>query len=249
MKGLLIVLTTLFSLATNAKLLLVGDSEHPPYSYLDGDELKGVYYEIVSQALKDYDVDITIELHPWKRALKMVELGKADGIFPPHYFPTKRPFISTYSDQVLQENVAVFCSGDDKLDDLSWPQDFTNKTFVLSQGVKMGGDEFWSAVDNKQIDAFEVEGPEEALMMLSKGRADCHINDMFTLLWHQKVMGESSDTLQEMKILSSSGGHLGLAAHLPLQDAQKLLSYFNQQLSEMSQQGITQVIIDRNTVK
>ncbi len=80
--------------------------------------------------------------------------------------------------------------------------------------------------------------------MFSKGRADCHINNMFTLLWHQKVMGESTGTLQEMEILSPSGGH-----HVPLQDAQKLLSYFNLQLSEMNQQGITQVIIDRNTVK
>ncbi|MCX4027166.1 transporter substrate-binding domain-containing protein [Endozoicomonas sp. SM1973] len=239
--------------------IVVGDSLHPPFSYLDNGVPKGIYTEIIKQAFKRIGrEDITIELMPWKRALHMVKSGKAEGIFPPHYFPAKRPFLGYYSIPIMQEISTVFCNiknlmkiGINFKQLKAWPDDLKHARFVLSLGVLMGGNKFWQGVNNNEINATKVSGPENAIRKLAPGRLDCHINDRVTIQWYLKALKnkypsiEIEDIMEIFKI-EEEAGYLALSADFSNKDATSFLEKFNSEIQSMKEEGVIQQIIDRN---
>lgn len=249
------LLLAFISLSSHADILVVGDSGHPPYSYIENGEKKGIYFDIVNEALKDFKPMVKIEMYPWKRALKLVESGDAQAIFPPHYFPQRRPYISLYSQRILNEQVTVICNPDTislNGQQRSWPSDFFGNTFALSSGVKMGGEAFWQAINEEKITRYEAHGPREALMMLNKGRVDCHVNDLFTLLWQISDLENGTNVhMQNLRnntqTISSSGGHLGVSDTLEQSLATKLIEHFNTRLVEMHKSGFVQATIEKYT--
>lgn len=164
-------------------LVIVGDAYHPPYAYLEDNHVKGIYADIIRETIALMpDYTPKIELYPWKRALKRVQQNDAHALFPPYYFPDKRPYLSLYSDPILVEEAVVFCNkhafAKQNLDipiHSQWETELSVMRFVVSRGVQMGGDKFWQNVKKGVIKVIEVEGPKAALNMLARGRADCHM--------------------------------------------------------------------------
>lgn len=236
-------------------ILIVGDSQHPPFSYLDNGEPKGIYTDIMRMALDKMQPQdkVIIELYPWKRAIDMVRSGRAKAIFPPHYFPQKRPYLSLYSQPLMVEYASVFCNratladkGIALSDSLRWPDDLMQAKFVLSRGVKMGGDQFWHAVEQRQIDVTEVNGPRNAIKMIVNGRRDCHINDRVTVEWYLKERHHNNkDNVALAKIIAEEAGYLATSALWNSEQSQPFIDRFNQQISQMINNGSVQAIIDK----
>ncbi|MDG3085098.1 transporter substrate-binding domain-containing protein [Vibrio hannami] len=238
-----------------SKILIVGDSQHPPFSYLENGENKGIYTEIVQQTLSRMsDSSAVIELYPWKRSLSMVERGEAQAIFPPHYFPEMRPYLIDYSAAMMTEYASVFCNADileekgvssDK--GSTWPSDYRQLSFALSRGVKMGGDEFWSAVETRTISAEEVNGPENALNMVLTGRKDCHINDKVTVLWYLKnVFSEDKvNNVVLSTVIAEEAGYLAVGSMWEEVERSAFLSEFNHHLNLLINDGTVEEIIHR----
>ncbi len=249
----------LLNTAYAERLLIVGDSLHPPFSYLNGQSAKGIYSDIVSGALEKMGEDgFAIKLVPWKRALYMVETGGAVGIFPPHYFPDQRPFLRSYSVPIMAETSTVYCNvrqldklGFHSRPEPTWPDDFVDLRFALSLGVLMGGDEFWGLVNLGKLDVIRVPGPDNAMQLLNLGRADCHINDRVTIQWYLKALQHQypsfqPDYIKEIVRIEEEAGFLALSSHWPMQQADPFLRQFNETIEQMRKAGEIQDIILRN---
>lgn len=152
------LVSLLFSIHASASqhettVTILGPPDYPPYSYQGEQGPKGIYPDLfreISEQLGDYRIEI--ELLPWKRALKLVEVGHYIAVYPPYHWPKERPWMTGYSEPLLQEPVAVFCRRD-VLDHArpNWPDDY----FGLRIGVDLGnlapGPRFFEAVKAKKI--------------------------------------------------------------------------------------------------
>ena len=78
----LIALLASFSGITFGKTLTLVTINHPPHSYLEEGRVTGAVTMAMRQAFSDLGYKVEIKLVPPIRALKMVELGSADGIYP-----------------------------------------------------------------------------------------------------------------------------------------------------------------------
>jgi polar amino acid transport system substrate-binding protein len=237
----------------NSEVLIIGYSNHPPYSYQEDGQIKGIYHDIIKTVLDRMpSYKSRLGSAPWKRALKMVESKDAQGVFPPHIFPTERPYLVRYSSPIMTEEVSIYCNvnlleENKTIDsDNEWPQAFKEYLFVYTRGVLLGEKRFWDDVEVEGIDVVEVEGVETALSLLYSGRADCHVNDSFTVDWvlqNNKLLklNQASKSIKKLTTLYESAGRLGVNEFDGVED---FVREFNVHLQAIQEEGIQQQIID-----
>jgi polar amino acid transport system substrate-binding protein len=56
--------------------------EYPPYVYIEEGEVSGLATDLVRQVFAQMNKEVIIEVLPWARALKLMQEGGADGIYP-----------------------------------------------------------------------------------------------------------------------------------------------------------------------
>lgn len=205
--------------ATKIELLVLGDDNYPPYSYLNKDgEPSGVYVEILQAVFSQMEAyDVEIQMVPWQRALAALEAGNVFAIFPPYYYDDRRFFIGRYSVPLYEEKVVVFCSPEVlEAKPRIWPDDFFGLVIGVNQGFALGGTAFWSAVEKQKIDLSQAQGNRQNLLMLMDGRIDCYLNDRLSIthiLDQLLAAGEWSGPLpQETLVVKRYQGHLAYVA-------------------------------------
>lgn len=135
--------------ATPTSVVVYGDDAYPPYSYEENGQAKGIYADILSAVFARMpDYQVTVSPIPWKRGLKMLKTGKGFALFPPYYYPDKRPYIFPYSTPILPEEVVVFCHPDRVRGRplTRWPDDYFGLKIGLNEAFEIGGQAFWRAV-------------------------------------------------------------------------------------------------------
>lgn len=67
------------------KVVLLGDDDYAPYSYVENGQFKGMYVELLNKASELLKPAYEVELkpRPWKRSLADLENGTAFALFPP----------------------------------------------------------------------------------------------------------------------------------------------------------------------
>jgi|GEM_PF-3202977 len=187
----------------------------------------------------------------------MIKNGSAQAIFPPHYFPSKRPFINQYSVPLMTELSAVFCNetalkarGMNIDVNLLWPDSFMWAKFALSRGGKMGSKRFWQAITDKRIKANEVNGPKNAIEMMLRGRVDYHINDLVTVAWYlNSILSNHNPELKHkmklVKIIAEEAGYLATSTGWEPAQSEEFMIRFNRQFLLMHNDGIVTDIIEK----
>jgi polar amino acid transport system substrate-binding protein len=159
---------------------LLLDEAYPPYSYRTGEEVTGIYADILRAAeprLRGYR--LKLEPQPWRRALAEVEAGRALAVVPPYYRPQERPWMAPYSVALLEERVVVFChrqvfaKGPRK----RWPDDYQGLRFGNNPGYLSADQPFWQAVRRGLILIEEAPGNRANLQKLLRQRIDCYFNE------------------------------------------------------------------------
>ncbi|MDV7339176.1 transporter substrate-binding domain-containing protein [Terasakiella sp. A23] len=83
--------------------------EFPPYEYTDGDgNAAGLAVETVKEICQRLKLDIEIEVLPWARALKDVEMGASDLIFTAYFTEERAEFLRYVNEVIMPQEVAVF---------------------------------------------------------------------------------------------------------------------------------------------
>lgn len=79
------------------KVILFGDDDYAPYSYMEDGEFTGMYVDILKKAALKLAPAYEVEWQPrpWKRGLAEMESGSAFGLFPPG-LKKERTYIGPY---------------------------------------------------------------------------------------------------------------------------------------------------------
>lgn len=207
------------------RVTLHGDADYFPYSYAEGNVLKGLYSELIREIdarLPEYE--IVLEPIPWKRGLVMLQEGEAFGLFPPYRFEAERPFIKPYSASLGNEDLVIVCREDRLPSDFKgrWPEDYEGMTLSVNLGFAVQSEPFWAAIRAGRVKRAEFPSNSESLIQLAAfGNVDCYVNDRDAIsASHARLVkrfgyGTAERKLapiRETTVLSPQTAHIGYAA-------------------------------------
>ena len=165
-------------LGDQIKAVHLADSPWPPYTIgeIGQQATGGVGVDLVRQIFGALGIEVSIEMHPWKRVLKMAEFGRVDG--PTLLMKTlEREAYLVYTDPVFEAR-EVFYFNKDRFGDFNW-QNFSDlKPYTI--GVIGGysyGDAFLEAIGSQGLKTEEAVSTEVNFQKLYAGRIDFYLED------------------------------------------------------------------------
>ncbi|MGR6874811.1 substrate-binding periplasmic protein [Pseudomonas sp. HK3] len=223
------------------EVTIYGDKNYPPYSYEVNGIPKGIYVDVLNLAFSNMpDYDITIQMIPWSRGIKYIEVGKGLALFPPYYLEARTPWM-LFSESILKENVAVFGKSENLEDKTKWPEDFYGYKIGLTRGYNpfsMGGDNFGKAVKSEKITIEEANSNHENLIKLEKGRIDFYITD-------QLIDIKPYPLIKRGMIVNTNHGYLGFTQKNEVfKYKADFIQQFNRIIIDLKQSGEIQKIVE-----
>ena len=116
---------------TRRKVIVGGDFDYKPFSYLDENgEAKGYDIDIVRAIAKQYDLDVDFRLTNWNDALKSLEIGDVDMLVS-ILFTESRNEIYDFTIPQTEEFYAIFVRNYSTIDEIS---DLSGKRIISLEG-------------------------------------------------------------------------------------------------------------------
>lgn len=196
------------------KVILYGDENYAPYSYVEGGRFKGMYVDILKQAAQRLKpaYDVTLLPVPWKRGLADLEFGSAFALFPPG-LKRERTYIDRYSAAIYRETVVVFCN--DAVMTVprkNFPDDFAGLTVGVNLGFLLS-DRLMQAAKLGTVKLESAKNNEANLKKLAGRRIDCFASDRAAARYAARLLepyfATSSFKLQEAVELSGEDTFIG----------------------------------------
>jgi polar amino acid transport system substrate-binding protein len=200
------------------QITILADDSFPPYSYVENNELKGIYVDIVKAAailLKSH-YRVSLEGVPWQRALMSVKEGRVLGVLPPYKHIARRNYIWPYSLAIMSETVVAYCQNEINIIDYfsaNSPLPLAPLNVGINSGYMIFSDEIQAAIDKDKMVVWENKSTGANLMKLQSKRIDCYLNDrlaiQYELLRLNKARGLNFDGVSESLIVMSQTAHIG----------------------------------------
>lgn len=169
-------------------VVLYGDDDYPPYSYVEQGQFKGLYVDLLrlaAKAMPGYRIDL--QPRPWRRGLAELEKGTSFGLFPPG-MKAERTFIAPYSVPLYRETVALFCHPDVmKTARKHFPADFSGLTIGVNAGFLLSQ----RLIDAAHLGLVTLEpakGNEANLKKLALKRIACYASDRAAARYSAKLL-------------------------------------------------------------
>jgi polar amino acid transport system substrate-binding protein len=225
-------------------VILYGDDNYAPYSYVEDGHFKGMYIDILTAAAKKLAPEYVIELRPipWKRGLADLEIGNAFGLFPPG-LKLERNYIQPYSIVLYRETVVLFCN--DKI--MQTPRKVFPDNFIgLTIGVNAGfllSDRLMQAAKQDLVKLDPAKGNETNIEKLALNRIDCYASDRAAALYSAKHLPSSFSqgvvTLKEAVELSGEDTFIAYSAKNNPAYKSDFVAKMNAVLGSMKKSGET----------
>ena len=158
-------------------VILYGDDDYAPYSYVEKGVFKGMYIDILRAAasrMPGYRVEL--QPRPWKRGLDALETGRVFGLFPPGR-KTERPYVQPYSAMLYRESVVLFCH--DAVMHTArphFPDDYAGLTIGVNTGFLLS-EKLMAPARQGLLRLEAAKGNEANLRKLALRRIDCYASD------------------------------------------------------------------------
>lgn len=194
-------------------VILYGDSDYPPYSYVENGRFTGIYVDMLTLAARKMAPEFNVELRPlpWKRGLAEMENGRAFGLFPPG-LKKERGYITVYSVPLYRETIVLFCSDKVmKTPRVKFPDDFAGLTVGVNAGFLLSA----RLIDAAKLGLVRLEpatGNDANLKKLALGRTDCYASDRGAALFSAKRLATPRMLLREAVELSGENTYIGYSA-------------------------------------
>lgn len=226
------------------KVIIYADENYPPYSYVEKNELNGIYVEIIKEINEKLpDFEIELKPIPWTRGLKMLEDGKAYGLIPPYYKPEERPYI-IYSTPILLEKIVIV--GFDK-EQKKWPDDFVDSTIGINRGFVI-----FTPEEKEKLIIEEANSTGENLLKLIHERIDYYANDKHSItlelkkMQNKKVINQQIvDKIKEVSSLREEWGYIGYSRTFDFSRRNEFERLVNQEIEKMKIDGTIDKIINK----
>ena len=239
-KNIFIIILVFLSFADAKELFLV-TLEAPPAEYLENNKATGANVDIATEALARLGYDVKIGFYPWKRALRMIEFGQADGILDAGYNQDRARYMYFPKEAISTEEWYGFKK---KGSLLTLDEDFSN-----AKDIKLGvarafiyGGEIQKAIDNGMF-KFLDEGHNNIsnVKKLLADRFDMFIGVKATIFLHAKKTGDL-DKIEIVKktgtdenyLLNSSRTYLGFSKK---RVNKELVEKFSKSIAQMKADG------------
>lgn len=140
-------------------------------------EVCGLIVDTLKEVSKNTNIQISVKISPWARALRQVNQGQSDAIMPALYteeraqlitYPTE-PLIHFYSSVIIKRK-------DDPFQYQSLSKIGSNKIIAKVRAMLIDK-EFDQAYSKNQLNVVEVLTLDDALQMLLRGRVDLVVAD------------------------------------------------------------------------
>lgn len=252
--GLLLATVGVATAASAGETVIIeGDDAFPPYAYVENNQYKGIYVELISLAAKQLapHYNVVLKPTPWKRGLKNLETGKSMALFAP-FRNKERGYIGTYSTPLYRETVALFCT--DAVMDKSprkFPEDFAGLTIGANLGFYLG--EQIAAASKAQV--FTLRESKGNLQKLQSGEIDCYANDRLATYYSFNTLRDKqrrrnltrfmSFRLNQAQELSSEETYIAYSATYPASYKDDFIKQMNAALSQLEESGVINQLIGR----
>ncbi|MBU2550505.1 MAG: transporter substrate-binding domain-containing protein [Proteobacteria bacterium] len=242
---LLVILLALAEpgLGGEARVVRLVDAPWPPFTTGEhGQPAGGLVPPLVKSLFDRIGIRVTIELVPWKRALKMVELGQADGI-PLLMKTEERDRYLVYSDMLFESRERFFYHAG-RLKGFSWLSfaDLKTYRFGLVSGFSYGRG-FLDALKQYGFEVQYAPTSELNFRLLEAGRVDLVLEDETVarvLIADQPVWREAFRA--DEKTVTIVPLYMGLSARGQALD---LLPSINRTIAQMKSEGVIDRILGR----
>jgi polar amino acid transport system substrate-binding protein len=234
-----VIASALTSVAHGAeKVIIYGDDDYAPYSYVENGQFKGIYVDVLKKAIQKMPPNYQVELQPipWKRGLDQLESGAGFALFPP-YLKKERTYIQPYSVSMLREEVVVFCHEDVmKSARKKFPDDFSGLTIGVNAGFALS-DTLGTAAKSGKLRLSEAKGNESNLKKLANKRVDCYANDRASILYTAKKLRADPQfgnfKLIEAAMLAGEAAYIGYSANSKVSYKADFIEKMNAALNEV----------------
>jgi polar amino acid transport system substrate-binding protein len=200
------------------KVVLYGDEDYAPYSFVENGEFKGMYVDMLKKAAQRLAPEYEIELQPrpWTRGLAELQRGASFALFPPG-LKKERPYIEPYSIPLYRETVVLFCNDDVmKTSRKKFPDDFVGLHIGVNAGFLLS-ERLMNAVNTGQMTLEPVKGNEANLKKLALKRVDCYASDRAAALYSAKRLRPYLDargfTMREAVELSGENTYIAYSMY------------------------------------
>lgn len=231
---LCLIATNLFS-----KPLHIVAGDFPPYVYKEGDQVKGFNVELLKEIFKRMNLDFYIEIYPWARALRMIEQGSAEAMFP--LFKTEERLIFTdYSAPFTTEDTALFVMKNRAIEFGQSLDELSGYTFGRVRGYSSGY-KLDKLIKDGSIRVEKANDSKSNLMKLLHGRIDILIEARYVALYELKKANQL-DNVEMLAIVNENISYLGFSK---IRENRKLISEFNSTLQDIKKDGTYEQIVNK----
>lgn len=235
------------------EVILYGDDDYPPYSYVENGVFKGVYVEFLQQAVAKLPPKYRVRLRPipWKRGLQELEQGKSLALFPP-YKLASRSYIHPYSTALNHESVALFCrQGLLHQTHNRFPDDFADMKIGINLGFTLS-EKLQAAGRSGQIRLIENKGNEKNLLALEAKNIDCYANDRSSVNFTQKKLNSGGRVriktpLHEAAELEGQNAYIGYSAAYHWPDKNDFVRQMDDAIQATLRSGSMSQLLQRYT--
>ncbi len=176
---------------------------HPPYTYKENGEARGIYIEAMQRISARMDGYVMkFNPAPWQRVKKEVRQGNAFSFVPPYYHGHDWPYVWPYSLPIMDESVVVVCRDEIlQAPRPNWPDDYIGLIIANNTGYDgFGGPRFRQFVAEGKIELQELKTTRQNIIVLLKERADCYMVNRLSYAWEMKRLIESGQIEAEAKL-------------------------------------------------
>lgn len=249
-RGILLLLATLPVAHAAQLVILYGDENYPPYSYIENRQFTGIDVDILRMAAAKLGPSYELKLipTPWKRGLAMLETGSAFGLFPPGLKRDRR-YIDRYSTVILRESVVVFCNRMVmQRPRVHFPDDFAGLTIGINAGFLLS-DRLVQAANRGIVKLEPAKDNNSNLRKMAMHRIDCYASDRFAALYSARQLGDVLSIDERVPLvaaeLSDENTYIGYSAKSAPAFKSDFIEKMDAALNAMKANGDIDRIIER----
>lgn len=216
---------------------LVTDNHFIPYAYLENGNVVGSDIDVIRAIEKRLNLNIIIDVVPWKRALYMIETGISDGGFS--LFNTEErkewAYFTNYPIHISKFNIFTRKGDEFEYNNI---YDLIGKKIGINSGFAIS-EKFDKFKDIGTLKVIESEDADTNLKLLKNGRIDCYIGNTNTLSY--KLKENDNDNLISMlpnSIFSTRGSYIVFSKKSKLENLDSLILDINETLKDLYEEGI-----------
>ena len=204
-----------FELPSDRKLIIGGDSNFPPYEFLDAAGRPSGYNTELSWALaRELNLSVEIRLGPWAEMVRALERGEIDALQGIFYSPSRDRTFDFTQPHAVNHCVAVTRQGTRPPDSVAA---LRGRRIVAQDGDIMHS---WAVKHGLDKQLTVEPAQEDALREVAEGRRDCALVARTTALYWIEQRGWKNLTVGQTPLLSPeycyavADGNRALAAEL-----------------------------------